>query len=276
MGRRRVGNDNNKKTASKKVNTKKPKKKNKVKKFFALLLFWTIILAILAGVGVGIYYIFTSDNLKLKSVKIENAEYYTEEQVVEVANISKDSNMLFIRRGKIKDRILEKLPYIEQVKIKIGKEGTLRLVLIERTSKYVVNNKDTNEYVRVDKHGIMLEKVNAEDILPKEMPLFGLSLDKNEEVGKSIPETEYRKIERFETIYDVYINANIDEKVTSVKFENSKIILTLDYKTEVVTEISGNLDYKMKFLKEILKEVSGRGGRIDLTLDNPTFVEKIG
>ena len=32
----------------------------------------------------------------------------------------------------------------------------------------------------------------------------------------------------------------------------------------------------MKLLKEILKEVSGKGGRIDLTLDNPTFVEKIG
>jgi len=274
MGRRRVGN--NVKENTKKVSTKKSKKKNKTKKFFALLLFWALILVILIVIGVCIYYIFTSDSLKLNSIKVENAEYYTEEQVVKVANVPKDSNMLFIRRGKVKDKILKELPYIEEVKIKIGKEGILRLILTERTSKYVVNNKETNEYVRVDKHGIMLEKVNAEDILPEEMPLFGLSLDKNEEVGKSIPETEYKKIQRFEQIHKAYLNENIDSKVTSVKFENSRIILTLDYKTEVVTEISENLAYKMKFLKEILKEVSGRGGRIDLTLANPTFVEKIG
>lgn len=276
MGRRRVGNNENKKTASKKVSNKKHKKKNKLKKFFVLLLFWIIILAILGGIGFGIYYIFTSDSLKLKLVKVENAKYYTEEQVVKVANIPNDTNMLFIRRNKVKDKILKELPYIEEVRIKLAKEGTLRLILMERTSKYVVNNKDTNEYVRVDKHGIMLEKVNAENILPEELPLFGLSLNQGEEVGKSIPETEYKKIERFETIYEAYLNSKIDSKLTSVKFENSKIILTLDYKTEVVTEISDKLDYKMKFLKEILKEVAGRGGRIDLTLDNPTFVEKIG
>ena len=268
MGRRKVVN--------KSKSSKKTKKKNKVKKFFVLLLFWLIVLSILFGIGFGIYYIFTSENLKLKNIKVENVEYYTEEQVIKVVEIPNDSNMIFIKRGKIKDKILKELPYIEKIKIKIGKENTLKLIVTERKSKYVVNNKDTNEYIRVDKHGIMLEKVKSEDILPEEMPLFGLSLDKDEKVGKNIPETEYKKIERFETIYKAYLGSNIDSKVTSVKFENSKIILTLDYKTEVVTSVSENLDYKMKFLKEILKEVAGRGGRIDLTLDNPTFVEKIG
>lgn len=271
MGRRKVENND-----VKKINTKKHKKKNKLKKFFALVVFWSLIFIIVIGIIFGIYYIVTSDNLKVQSIKVENAEYYTEEQVVKVADVSNGTNMLFIRRSKLEDKILKELPYIENVKIKIGKEGVLRLILTERTSKYVVNNKDTNEYVRVDKYGIMLEKVKAEDILPEELPLFGLSLDKDEEVGKSIPDTEYKKIERFEQIYEMYLNANIDSKVTSVKFENSKIILTLDYKTEVVTEVSNNLEYKMNFLKEILKEVAGRGGKIDLTLDNPTFVEKIG
>ena len=275
MARRNVGK-NNVKTSAKGKNIKKNKKKNKVKKFFALLLFWIIILGILAGIGFGIYYIFTSDNLKMKNIKVEKTNYYSEEQVVETASIPKDTNMLLVRRRKIKNKVLKELPYIEDMKIKIGKEGTLRIVVKERTAKYVVNNKDTNEYVRVDKYGIMLEKVSAENILPEEMPLFGLSLDKEEILGKSIPETEYTKIQRFETIYQEYLNAKIDMKVTSVKFQNSKIILTLDYKTEVVTEVSENLAYKMSFLKEILKEVAGRGGRIDLTLDNPTFVEKIG
>lgn len=275
MARRNVGK-NNVKTSAQGKNKKKNKRKNKVKKFFALLLFWIIILGILAGIGFGIYYIFTSDNLKMKNIKVEKTNYYSEEQVVETASIPKDTNMLLVRRRKIKNKVLKELPYIEDIKIKIGKEGTLRIVVKERTAKYVVNNKDTNEYVRVDKYGIMLEKVSAENILPEEMPLFGLSLDKEEILGKSIPETEYTKIQRFETIYQEYLNAKIDMKVTSVKFQNSKIILTLDYKTEVVTEVSENLAYKMSFLKEILKEVAGRGGRIDLTLDNPTFVEKIG
>lgn len=251
-------------------------KKNKIRKFFALLFFWTIVLIIISGVCFGAYYIFTSESLKVKNIKVKKSDYYSEEQIIEVANIDKDKNMVFLNRSKIKKIVLKKLPYIEEVKFKIGKDSTLIIIVKERTAKYVINNKDTNEYVRMDRHGIMLEKVKSEDILPEEVPFFGLSLDKNEEVGKIIPKTEYKKIERFETIYEYYLNSNIESKVTSVRFQNSKIILTLDYKTEVITEISNNLEYKMKFLKEILKEVSGKSGKIDLTLDNPTFVEKIG
>ena len=148
------------------------KKKNKVKKFFRALLFWFVILIAFSGVGFGCYYIYTSDDLKVKMIKVENSKYYTSEKVLEVADVPNNKNMLFIGKGKIKERILEELPYIEDVKIKIGKESTLRIIVTERTSKYVINNKDTNEYVKVDKYGIMLEKVKAEDILPNEMPLF--------------------------------------------------------------------------------------------------------
>lgn len=264
-----------KKSKKTEVGSKK-KKKGKAKKFFAILLFWILIIGILAVLGFGGYYICKSDRLKVKNISVENSEYYTAEKIKEVASVKEGKNMLLLGRSKIKNNILKELPYIENVKIKLGKDSTLRIIVTERTSKYVVNNKDTNEYVRVDKYGIMLEKVKAEEISPDELPLFGLSLNEGEEVGKSIPETEYNKIERFEKIYENYINSGIESKVTSAKFENSKIIVTLDYKTEVVTEVSTNLEYKMKLLKEILKEVSGKGGRIDLTLDNPTFVEKIG
>lgn len=252
------------------------KKKHKAKKFFAVVLFWLLVLVILTALGFGGYFVFTSDKLKVQSVEVENSEYYTKEQVLEVASIQNGKNMLVLRRNKIKEDILNQLPYIENVKIKLGKDGLVKIIVTERTSKYVVNNKDTNDYIRVDKSGIMLEKVEPEDILPEELPLFGLSLNEGEEVGKSIPETEYNKIVRFEKIFDEYTSSGIDAKITSVKFENSKIILTLDYKTEVVTEVSSNLEYKMKLLKEILKEVAGKGGKIDLTLDSPTFVEKIG
>jgi len=83
-------------------------------------------------------------------------------------------------------------------------------------------------------------------------------------------------VQRFEKIEQVYEEAKIKEKITSVRFENSKVILTLDYKIEVVAEEQKDLDYKMKFLKEILKEVSGRSGKIDITQEKPTFVEKVG
>jgi len=258
------------------VKEKKPKKKNRAKKFFAVLLFWLIILTVVAAISFGVYYIFTSENLKVKKIKIENSEYYTEQQILEVADIKQGKNMVLLGRNKIKKQILSELPYIEEVKLKIGKDSTLKIIVQERTSKYVVNNKDTNEYLRIDRHGVMLEKVKSEDILPEEIPFFGLSLDKNEEVGKNIPQTEFKKIERYETIYSAFLQAGIEYKVTSVKFENSKIIFTLDYKTEVVTEMFDNLEYKMKFLKEILNEVYGKSGKIDLTLDNPTFVEKLG
>ena len=276
MGRRKVNKEDslNKKTTRKNVN--KVKKNSKIKRFFALFLFWLIILLILLGIGFGGYYIYTSDNLKVKTVKVENCEYYSSDQITKAVNVPTNKNMLLIGRRKIKNKILEEFPYIEDVKIKIGKEGTLRIILKERKSVYAISNKDTGNYLRVDKYGIMLEKIKAEDVLKDELPLFGLSLGKDEKIGEMIPETEYKKIGRFETIYQAYKNSKIEPKVTSVKFENSKIILTLDYKMEVITEPVKNLEYKMNFLREILKEVSGRSGTVDLTLDNPTFVEKLG
>ena len=277
MGRRKTESVKDSDIKKTKKVKKTSKNKNKVKKIFAIILFWTIVTILVAGLVLGLYYIFTADRFKLKNVSIHNTEYYTEEEVVNAANLPMNRNMLVISKRKIKKRILNELPYIENVKIKMDlKNSAFKINVIERQSKYVINNKDTNEYIRVDKYGIMLEKVKAEEMAAEEIPLFGLSLDKNEEVGTKIPETEYQKISRFESIYDAFLNSKIEARVTSVKFENSKIILTLDYKTEVVTEVMQNIEYKMKFLKEILKEVSGMGGRIDLTLDNPTFVEKIG
>lgn len=266
MGRRKVES----------VKPKKIKKNKKKKKILTVLLICLFIIVILAIIAFSIYYMFASEKLIAKNIKVENSEYYTEEQIIDVASTMKEKNMVFLRRSKYKKKILEELPYIEEVKLKIGKDSTLNVVVTERKAVYVANNRDTNEYVRIDKNGIMLEKVKAEDILPEEIPFFGLSLDKNEEVGKGIPETEFKKIERYEIIYKSFLEAEIESKITSVKFENSKIILTLDYKTEVVTEVFENIEYKMKFLKEILKEVSGKSGRIDLTLDDPTFVEKLG
>ncbi|MDD4375460.1 MAG: FtsQ-type POTRA domain-containing protein [Clostridia bacterium] len=251
-------------------------KQNKRKRLFGIMLFWIIVLTISATIVYGAYYLYTAESLKVKNLKIENSNHYDPKKVKEVASIEPGKNMLLLNRGKIKKDITQKLPYIEDVKIKIGKNGILRIIIKERISKYVLNDKNTSKHIRVDKYGIILEEVPIENISIDELTLFGLILEKELNYGTKILETEYVKVQRFEQIEKVYKESKIEEKITSVRFENSKVILTLDYKIEVVAEEQKDLDYKMRFLKEILKEVSGRSGKIDITKEKPTFVEKIG
>ncbi len=177
---KRTSNVNNKNKRS--VAKAKPKqykrKKGKMKRIFGIMLFWIIIISICAAITYGAYYLYNAETFKVKNIKIENSNHYEEEEIKETASIEQGKNMLLLNRNKIKKNIIQKLPYVEDVKIKIAKNGTLRIIITERVSKYILNDKNTSKYIKVDKYGIILEEVPVENISMEELTLFGLILEK--------------------------------------------------------------------------------------------------
>lgn len=147
--------------------TDKPRKKKKRKKKNYLLRLLVII-----AVGVGFYFLITSELFDIGSVKIENNSYYTVEQVKDKAGIKNGENIFKLKKNDIKDKLL-KDPYFENVTIKRKLPSTIVIKVTERTEQAAVPNKGT--YIIIDPNGLVLRKADTE---PKITIIEGLTLKK--------------------------------------------------------------------------------------------------
>ncbi|MBN7774243.1 cell division protein FtsQ/DivIB [Clostridium aminobutyricum] len=152
----------------------KPRKKKKRKKKNYLLRLLVII-----AVGVGLYFLLSSELFDVGSVKIANNKYYTVEQVKDKAGVKVGENIFSINTGKIKDNLL-KDPYFENVKIRRKLPSTVLIDVTERKEAAAVQL--DQHYIIIDPNGLVLRKA---DSAPKLTILEGLTVKKST-VGKAL------------------------------------------------------------------------------------------
>lgn len=251
------------------IKKNKLKNKKRIKKAVILIsLFIFIGLAI-----VGTYYIFTDSKFNIKKIIIKNNQYYTEQEITKAININIGTNIFKVTKSKVLYK-LKQLPYIQDIDIHRSLPNNLIVIIKERTSKYLVYNKDTGEYIRLSKEGIILEIIDRAELNNNEMLVFGINFDDNIQTGESIVELEYKKLELYNKVYEKYKKNKIEKEITSIKFENDNIALILNYNLNVIFK-EKNLDYDMSILNEILKEIEGQAGTIDMTKPHPIFTNNI-
>ena len=144
----------------------------------------------------------------------------------------------------------------------------------EYTPTYLAYNHETEKYVRLTNAGLILEEIPGEQKTEQELLVFGIAFDDNFKLKTSIANTEIEKLNQYEIVKKVYEKTNIEKEITNVEFKDETVILTLDYDTNVIVN-NNDLEYNMEFLKEILKNISGKAGTIDMTKPNPVFTESI-
>ncbi|QIB70092.1 FtsQ-type POTRA domain-containing protein [Aminipila butyrica] len=152
----------------------KPRKKKKRKKKNYLLRLLVII-----AVGVGLYFLLTSEWFDIDAVKVENNSYYTVEQVKDMAGVKISENIFSMKKSIIKDKLL-KDPYFKNVVIKRKLPSTVVIQVEERSEKAAVLYKST--YIIIDGDGLVLRKTHAE---PKLTLIEGLTL-KEAKPGKAL------------------------------------------------------------------------------------------
>lgn len=147
--------------------TDKPRKKKKRKKKNYLLRLLVII-----AVGVGLYFLITSELFDVDSVKIENNSYYTTEQVKDKAGVKIGENIFKLKKNNIKDKLL-KDPYFENVTIRRKMPSTVVIKVSERTEEAAVPS--SGKYIIIDPNGLVLRKADTE---PKITIIEGLTIKK--------------------------------------------------------------------------------------------------
>lgn len=144
-------------------------------RFFLQLL--TVVAVVLALVfGLSIFFKVDKEQVLVSfKVAVDGEHKYSERDVVEASGIKDGENLLTIRESEISGRILEKLPYITQVRVRIKLPDTVKIEVVETDVVYSTEAADGTWWmIRAD--GKVLQKSNAADADQK-TKIIGVKLD---------------------------------------------------------------------------------------------------
>lgn len=225
---------------------------------------------------VGLVYILifglTDNRFNIKNIKIIGNTKYNQEIIDKEVITIYNENIFKINKKRLK-KSLNKYSYIYDINLDRKLPSSLIINILERNKCYIAYNKETSEYIRLDKHGIILEAIDLNEKEDYEVVLFGINFDNEIIISTCIEELEIFKLKMYEDVSSKFREKGITTSITSAEFTEDKVIITLGYNISIVIKADENLEYNIEFLKNILKEIEGKSGKIDMTRENPTFSE---
>lgn len=247
-----------------KVTVKERKKKRKVAR---IIFFFVIFGAMIAGV----YLLLTLKAFNLENVELNETMKYSKEDIVNKAGIEVGKN-IFTEYFTSDKKAVTTLPYVESIKLKLKLPNEIKIDVVERTSKYFAYDKDNNKFFSLSDDGYILEEVDINNKKNDEILLTGVTFDDEVMLGKKINDTDLSKIEIYKKIEKEFKKDEISGKITKVSFENSLTTITINDKLNIIFPNDTDLEYKMVFLKTILKSIAEDSvGVIDMTKTRPTY-----
>ena len=240
----------------KNISTKNVKKKKMSKRFKILLgIITTIVLIML---------LLTSGLFNIKTIEVEGNKKISDEKIISLSSIQLYTNLFKINKKDIKEKIKENA-YIENVTISSQLPSTLKIIVEERTPKYMLQFADS--YVYINNQGYMLEISNEKLEIPI---LIGFTTDlSNIKAGNRINIDDLKKMDMVIKIYEAARSNDLGNLITKIDISNEKNY-TLVFESEgkrVYLGDCSDLNTRILYLKAILEKSAGRNGEIFLNID---------
>lgn len=240
----------------KNISTKNVKKKKMSKRFKILLgIITTIVLIML---------LLTSGLFNIKTIEVEGNKKISDEKIISLSSIQLYTNLFKINKKDIKEKIKENA-YIENVTISSQLPSTLKIIVEERTPKYMLQFADS--YVYINNQGYMLEISNEKLEIPI---LIGFTTDlSNIKAGNRINIEDLKKMDMVIKIYEAARSNDLGNLITKIDISNEKnytLVLETEGKRVYLGDCS-DLNTRILYLKAILEKSAGRNGEIFLNID---------
>lgn len=162
------------------IEFKEIQRERKVRKKKHYLAKFLIFVVICAGVGIFL----SSGFFDIKEIKVTGNKYYTDEEVINMADAKTGGNLFWGAGGsQIEDRLLED-SYFSEVKLSRTLPSTITIEVSERKQVAAITYGD--KYVVIDEEGIILRKSSVD---PKLTLLKGLTISKMN-VGEGVAAEE--------------------------------------------------------------------------------------
>lgn len=261
VGINRKNNSNNKKTKgnkSKKTQNKKDNKKKRTMTKGAKALFSVI------GTIILLVLLFSSPLFNIKNIEVEGNSKVSDEKMISISSIQFHTNIFSMKKRDAIEKIKTN-PYIEDVKIAIKLPSTVKIEVIEREPRYMLQFADS--YVYINNQGYMLEISNEALEVPI---LIGFTTDlSNIKAGNRINVEDLEKMNMVIKIFETVKSNDMGHLVSKIDISNDKnytIILESEGKKVYLGDCS-DLNTRILYLKAILEKSAGRSGEIFLNVD---------
>lgn len=163
---RRPATERPKRSASQEVVYTQPAAFNKQKFVLRLLTVVAVVLALIFGLSIFFKVdedkVLMSFKMQRGTEQVADVHNYTERQILEASGIKDGENLLTIRESEISSRIMEKLPYVVQVRVRIKVPDTVNIEIIETDVVYAAEASDGTWWL-MRSDGKIVEKTNAAD-----------------------------------------------------------------------------------------------------------------
>ncbi len=242
------GKNTRTKTKNKTIN---PNKKKKIKIIKWITIIMLFILAVILFMLSSVF------NIK-QIVVINNSKVPTEE-IINLSQLSIDTNMFKTLNGTIKNNIKANA-YIEDVSIKRNLNGTITLDIKERIPTYML--KLENTYVYINNQGYMLEISEN----PLKLPVISGYSTPSEEIkaGNRLIVDDLNKLDDVIKIIEASKNTPLANLITEIDISNST-----DYKLKISSEKKTisfgnltNINIKLQMAGKVLSSEKGKKGEI--------------
>ena len=258
VGINRKNNSNNKKAKGKKSKNKKDNKKKRTMTKGAKVLFSVI------GAIVLLALLFSSPLFNIKTIDVEGNSKVSDEKMISISSIQFHTNIFSMKKRDAIEKIKTN-PYIEDVKIARKLPSTVKIDVIEREPRYMLQFADS--YVYINNQGYMLEISNEALEVPI---LIGFTTDlSNIKAGNRINVEDLEKMNMVIKIFETVKSNDMGHLVSKIDISNEKnytIILESEGKKVYLGDCS-DLNTRILYLKAILEKSAGRSGEIFLNVD---------
>lgn len=262
-----------KKITTKKTSTKKKKinkgtqKKKIVNKKKNNILKWTSLFIILLVVLV---LFLLSDLFNIKTIKVEQNNIISEEEIINLSGLQIDENMFKFLKGKIKDNIKTN-PYIKEVQIKRNLKGTVTIQVEERVATFLLKTED--KYAYIDNQGYILEIVNKADKLTE---ITGFT-EQNIVPGERLIVENLEKLDTVIKIMEAAQNKNLEKSITTIDIsDKTNYLITMKNEKKVIHfGDSSNINDKFLYIEALLKDTKNEEGEIFLNKKKVIFRKKV-
>ncbi|MBQ8974363.1 MAG: FtsQ-type POTRA domain-containing protein [Oscillospiraceae bacterium] len=228
--------------------------------FYAV--FAAVLILVIAVLGVSVFF-------RVNSVEVKGSSFYTQEEVLEVADISTGNIIFFTPTDEAKQRLYDQLPYIYSVDITKTLPDEVTIYINESEAVGYITFSGTDWLI--DEHGKVLGKLEGNK--DGYIRVTGITpTDANTGKMLRVEEDQQTTLDALVNILTAIEKAGVTEKVKDLDVSNiSNATFTYDSIYSIDFGSGVNAEYKIKTLVDVVSKLeAGKKGKIDLSREGET------
>lgn len=238
---------------------KKPMTSSQIKKRRIMASVITCGVVLVIGIILSLTVLF-----KTEKIEIEGDSFYSEEQILSLANVALQSNIFVGKMTATPDKIAEKLPYVESAKVDFVIPDTIKITIQDAVPSYVIVN--DGKFLLISSKGRILDVMTDNS---SNYPVLSSSALQTTTIGDYVSYNDENVPVILEEISDS-LSKHEFKGITGIDVTNTaNIKLVYDNRIAVIIGLPEDIDYKIRTAMAIITEKldPNKTGAIYGTLD---------